>query len=46
MTWYELIRSYYQDWHIYTEEQVYKFVEYGKITKEQADEIIGKTPTE
>ena len=46
MTWYDLIRSYYQDWNIYTEEQVYRFVEYGKITQEQADEIVGKTPNE
>ena len=46
MTWYDLIKSYYQDWKIYSEEDVQFFVTAGVITQEQADEIIGKTPNE
>lgn len=47
MTWYELIKSYYQDWRVYTEEDVLFFVGTGVITQEEADEIInGKNSEE
>lgn len=46
MTWYELIKSYYQDWRVYTKKDVQFFVGTGVITQEEAEEIISKTPNE
>lgn len=42
MNWYEQVKLLY-DWGFYTNEQVYLFVGFSQITKEQADEITGKT---